>query len=73
MLVTRNDYSLGLMNGDIGIVLRLFELLEFPGVFVCEVLRVVFSCNDGSGALWHILFSCLSVVEMVFAMIVHKL
>lgn len=29
VLVTRNDYSLGLMNGDIGIALRLPEPPEF--------------------------------------------
>ncbi|ARS49276.1 exodeoxyribonuclease V subunit alpha [Ectopseudomonas mendocina] len=72
VLVTRNDYSLGLMNGDIGIALRLPEPPEFPGAPVREVLRVVFPRNDGSGALRHILPSRLSAVETVFAMTVHK-
>ena len=72
VLVTRNDYSLGLMNGDIGIALRLPEPPESPGAPVREVLRVVFPRNDGSGALRHILPSRLSAVETVFAMTVHK-
>ncbi|MFI8748098.1 exodeoxyribonuclease V subunit alpha [Pseudomonas sp. NPDC077186] len=72
VLVTRNDYSLGLMNGDIGIALRLPEPPEFPGAPLRQVLRVVFPRNDGSGALRHILPSRLSAVETVFAMTVHK-
>ncbi len=72
VLVTRNDYSLGLMNGDIGIALRLPEPPEFSGAPVREVLRVVFPRNDGSGALRHILPSRLGAVETVFAMTVHK-
>ncbi|WP_212632030.1 exodeoxyribonuclease V subunit alpha [Pseudomonas sp. KB-10] len=72
VLVTRNDYSLGLMNGDIGIALRLPEPPESPGAPMRKVLRVVFPRNDGSGALRHILPSRLSAVETVFAMTVHK-
>lgn len=72
VLVTRNDYSLGLMNGDIGIALRLPEPPESPSAPVREVLRVVFPRNDGSGTLRHILPSRLSAVETVFAMTVHK-
>lgn len=72
VLVTRNDYSLGLMNGDIGIALRLPEPPEMPGAPMRQVLRVVFPRNDGSGTLRHILPSRLSAVETVFAMTVHK-
>ena len=72
VLVTRNDYSLGLMNGDIGIALRLPEPPEFPGAPERQVMRVVFPRNDGSGTLRHILPSRLSAVETVFAMTVHK-
>lgn len=72
VLVTRNDYSLGLMNGDIGIVLRLPEPPDSPGALPRQVLRVVFPRNDGSGALRYILPSRLSAVETVFAMTVHK-
>jgi exodeoxyribonuclease V alpha subunit len=68
VLVTRNDYSLGLMNGDIGIALRLPE----PDAAGQAVLRVVFPRNDGSGGLRLILPSRLSAVETVFAMTVHK-
>ncbi len=72
MLVTRNDYSLGLMNGDIGIALRLPEPAERPGEAPRSVLRVVFPRNDGSGELRYILPSRLNAVETVFAMTVHK-
>lgn len=72
VLVTRNDYSLGLMNGDIGIALRLPDPPEMPGAPMRQVLRVVFPRNDGSGTLRHILPSRLSAVETVFAMTVHK-
>lgn len=72
VMVTRNDYGLGLMNGDIGIALRLPEPPEFPGAPLRQVLRVVFPRNDGSGALRHILPSRLGAVETVFAMTVHK-
>ncbi|WAJ35743.1 exodeoxyribonuclease V subunit alpha [Pseudomonas sp. GOM7] len=69
VLVTRNDYSLGLMNGDIGIALK---LPDEEGGQRRLVLRVVFPRNDGSGELRHILPSRLSAVETVFAMTVHK-
>ncbi|WP_435607965.1 exodeoxyribonuclease V subunit alpha [Pseudomonas knackmussii] len=72
VMVTRNDYGLGLMNGDIGIALRLPEPLEFPGAPLRQVLRVVFPRNDGSGTLRYILPSRLGAVETVFAMTVHK-
>lgn len=72
VLVTRNDYSLGLMNGDVGIALRLPEPPDSPGAIPRQVLRVVFPRNDGSGALRYILPSRLSAVETVFAMTVHK-
>ena len=72
VLVTRNDYSLGLMNGDIGIALRLPDPPDSPGAIPRQVLRVVFPRNDGSGALRYILPSRLSAVETVFAMTVHK-
>ncbi|WP_298718790.1 exodeoxyribonuclease V subunit alpha [uncultured Oceanisphaera sp.] len=66
VLVTRNDYGLGLMNGDIGIALRL------PEEDGRRVLRVVFARNDGGGGLRLVLPSRLSEVETVFAMTVHK-
>ncbi len=68
VLVTRNDYSLGLMNGDIGITLCLPDANQ-PGR---KVLRVAFPRGDGSGGLRFVLPSRLAAVETVFAMTVHK-
>ncbi|ACN15742.1 RecD2 [Desulforapulum autotrophicum HRM2] len=59
VLVTRNDYSLGLMNGDMGIVAP-----------TTRGMRVVFPMGDGSLKL--LLPSRLSNVETVYAMTVHK-
>ena len=61
VLVTRNDYGLRLMNGDIGITVAL------PGQ--PTTLRVVFATSDG--IRW-VLPSRLQAVETVYAMTVHK-
>jgi exodeoxyribonuclease V alpha subunit len=66
VLVTRNDYSLGLMNGDIGIVLEVTDERN-P---ITHGLRVVFPMADGS--LKRVLPSRLGEVETVYAMTVHK-
>ncbi|WEZ89393.1 exodeoxyribonuclease V subunit alpha [Pseudomonas sp. NyZ480] len=66
VLVTRNDYGLGLMNGDIGIALYLPDEQGQP------LLRVAFPRNDGSGGVRFVLPSRLNEVETVFAMTVHK-
>ncbi|MBA1193384.1 exodeoxyribonuclease V subunit alpha [Pseudomonas entomophila] len=66
VLVTRNDYGLGLMNGDIGIALRLPDEQGEP------ILRVAFARNDGQGGIRFVLPSRLNDVETVFAMTVHK-
>jgi exodeoxyribonuclease V alpha subunit len=63
VLVTRNDYSLGLMNGDIGIALRFPESGDYK-------LRVVFRQPDHS--IKQVLPSRLTDVETVYAMTVHK-
>jgi exodeoxyribonuclease V alpha subunit len=60
VMVTRNDYALDLMNGDIGLCL--------PGPD--GVLRVAFPAVDG-GVRW-VMPSRLESVETVFAMTVHK-
>jgi exodeoxyribonuclease V alpha subunit len=70
VLMTRNDYGLGLMNGDIGIALRLPER-EGPEAGK-QVLRVAFPRNDGSGGVRFVLPSRLNDVETVYAMTVHK-
>jgi len=72
VLVTRNDYSLGLMNGDIGIALRIREPALVPGQAETDALRVAFARNDGSGGIRFVLPSRLPEVETVFAMTVHK-
>ena len=66
VLVTRNDYSLNLMNGDIGIAVWV------PGPSAERVLRVAFPRNDGSGGVRFVMPSRLVEVETVFAMTVHK-
>jgi len=70
ILVTRNDYSLRLMNGDIGIAL-LVPLQQADGSRQ-QVLRVAFPAGDGSGGIRWVLPSRLQGVETVFAMTVHK-
>ena len=67
LLVTRNEYSLGLMNGDIGIV------LELPGGAAGEsMLRVAFPVSgDGEGIRW-VLPTRLQAVETAYALTVHK-
>ncbi|GAA0794438.1 exodeoxyribonuclease V subunit alpha [Marinobacterium sediminicola] len=64
VLVTRNDYGLGLMNGDIGITLAI------PDGRDGQSLRVVFPLADGS--LKWVLPSRLQAIETVYAMTVHK-
>ncbi len=71
VLVTQNDYSLGLMNGDIGIAL-LLPNNEAAADEPQQVLRVVFARNDGEGGVRFVLPSRLTAVETVFAMTVHK-
>ncbi|WP_417071292.1 exodeoxyribonuclease V subunit alpha [Niveibacterium terrae] len=63
VLVTRNDYGLGLMNGDIGITLALPSKQG-------EVLRVAFPA-EGGGIRW-VQPSRLQAVETVYALTVHK-
>jgi len=63
VMVTRNDYNLSLMNGDIGLCLP-----------TASGLRVAFataSADGSSGVRW-VLPSRLDAVETVFAMTVHK-
>lgn len=69
VMVIQNDYSTGLMNGDVGICLPRFESnTETPQ------LRVVFVSSDAKSTApvrW-ILPSRLPQVETVYAMTVHK-
>ncbi len=68
VLITQNDYSLKLMNGDIGICMQLPEDNQTPtGI---RHFRVAFP--DGKGGIRWVLPSRLQGVETVFAMTVHK-
>jgi exodeoxyribonuclease V alpha subunit len=70
VLMTRNDYGLNLMNGDIGIALN---LPEREGLKAGQpVLRVAFARNDGQSGVRFVLPSRLNDVETVYAMTVHK-
>ena len=62
VIVTRNDYELGLMNGDVGIA------LAAQG----GRLRVAFPAEGGSRGIRWVLPSRLQAAETVFAMTVHK-
>ena len=65
VMVTRNDYALGLMNGDVGVT------LQGPSGGSGELpLRVAFP--DGLGGIRWVPPSRLQDVETVFAMTVHK-
>nr|WP_297459022.1 exodeoxyribonuclease V subunit alpha [uncultured Halomonas sp.] len=68
VLVTRNDYGLGLMNGDIGITLA----LPHPQEPNKNVLRVAFPTANTDKPIKWVLPSRLQAVETVFAMTVHK-
>ncbi len=65
VMVVRNDYELGLMNGDVGICLE----TRLPGEEEPR-LRVAFELPDQGIRLF--LPSRLEAVETVFAMTVHK-
>lgn len=68
VMVTHNDYALGLMNGDVGIALPM--PMPAPDDPQRPLLRVAFEGTDGS-IRW-ILPSRLREIETVFAMTVHK-
>lgn len=77
VLVTRNDYAVGLMNGDIGIALEVpvpesSRVADDGNAAAQRVIRVAFMSNDGSGRIKWVLPSRLHAVETVFAMTVHK-
>ncbi|MDN3524662.1 exodeoxyribonuclease V subunit alpha [Halomonas sabkhae] len=72
VLVTKNDYGLGLMNGDIGITLAMPRPDASPSGQSGYLLRVAFPAGDGSERIKWVLPSRLQAVETVFAMTVHK-
>ncbi|SOB77324.1 DNA helicase/exodeoxyribonuclease V, alpha subunit [Marinobacter sp. LV10R510-11A] len=74
VLITGNDYNLGLMNGDVGITFSLpwGAELQNNGNNPESVLRVAFPASDGSGDIRWISPSRLQQLETVYAMTVHK-
>ena len=67
VLVTRNDYSLGLMNGDIGVTLAIQDPERKE-----PTLRVAFPTYDAARPIQWVTPSRLDAVETVFALTVHK-
>ncbi|GGY72899.1 exodeoxyribonuclease V subunit alpha [Marinobacter zhanjiangensis] len=71
VLVTGNDYNLGLMNGDIGITFSLPWNTDENGQ-PKPTLRVAFPASDGTDNIRWISPSRLQQLETVYAMTVHK-
>lgn len=73
VLVTRNDYALGLMNGDVGVALAVpFGPDSGASAQPQRRLRVAFPAGDHPGGIRWVLPSRLRAVDTVFAMTVHK-
>ena len=77
VLITGNDYNLGLMNGDVGITFSLpwdagSQNTQNSSDRPQTVLRVAFPASDGSGNIRWISPSRLQQLETVYAMTVHK-
>ncbi|WP_372964984.1 exodeoxyribonuclease V subunit alpha [Marinobacter sp.] len=74
VLITGNDYNLGLMNGDVGITFSLpvHGDTQNTDQNPQTVLRVAFPASDGSGSIRWISPSRLQQLETVYAMTVHK-
>ncbi len=68
VLMTKNDYNLGLMNGDIGIAMQAYSA-QSPNPFP---LKVAFSATDGSQSIRWFSVNRLHDVQTAFAMTVHK-
>lgn len=71
VLITGNDYNLGLMNGDIGITFSVPWGEDSNGE-PAFVLRVAFPDSESPGGIRWISPSRLQQLETVFAMTVHK-
>ncbi|PFG10582.1 exodeoxyribonuclease V subunit alpha [Marinobacter sp. LV10MA510-1] len=78
VLVTGNDYNLGLMNGDVGITFSVASNMgtgtdpQSDDEKTQTMLRVAFPTSDGSGDIRWISPSRLQQLETVYAMTVHK-
>lgn len=71
VIVTRNDYTLGLMNGDIGITLPYPQRHRTSGDLEWT-LRVAFPTHDGSAPIRWVLPSRLPLADTVYALTVHQ-
>jgi exodeoxyribonuclease V alpha subunit len=71
VLITGNDYNLGLMNGDIGITLSVPWDRDEQGN-PKPTLRVAFPAGDGTHNIRWISPSRLQQLDTVYAMTVHK-
>ncbi|WP_138437400.1 exodeoxyribonuclease V subunit alpha [Marinobacter shengliensis] len=71
VLVTGNDYNLGLMNGDIGITFSVPWDRTATGE-PKDTLRVAFPSGDSTGGIRWISPRRLQQLETVYAMTVHK-
>ena len=71
VIVTRNDYTLGLMNGDIGITLPCPVEQAGSGQRVWG-LRVAFPTHEANAPVRWVLPSRLHAVDTVYALTVHK-
>lgn len=70
VLITRNDYGLRLMNGDVGLCL-LREVQDDQGQSRSQ-LAVAFASNETPGTVRWLLPSRLQAAQTVLAMTVHK-
>jgi exodeoxyribonuclease V alpha subunit len=71
VMVTRNDYSLGLANGDVGICLRVPDEAGKPRLAVSFLVNASHGETAGT-RIRHVLPSRLGDVITVYAMTVHK-
>lgn len=74
VMMTRNDYSLGLMNGDVGIALRMPGADDELRLYVAfPITRGTVATDEHDGtSVRCVLPSRLGDVETVYAMTVHK-
>ena len=71
VIVTRNDYALGLMNGDVGITLPFPSRNADTGERQWS-LRVAFPTHHDAAPIQWVLPSRLTAAETVYALTVHK-
>ena len=71
VMITRNDYSLGLANGDVGICLRAPDASGHARLTVAFLANAEAGAGDGT-RVRHVLPSRLGEVATSYAMTVHK-